>query len=70
MLNRPMGISRFTISSFPLVLREYYNFEEAEKAKKDIEKVIDEETKLIERKYENIFIGGFSQGVVLLFQLD
>ena len=61
MLNRPMGTSWFAISSFPLVSRECYNFEEAEKAKKDIEKVIDEETKLIEGKYENIFIGGFSQ---------
>ncbi len=62
MLERPMGTSWFTISSFPLVSRECYNFEEAKNVKKDIEKVIDEEVKLIECKYENIFIGGFSQG--------
>ena len=63
--NRPMGTSWFNISKFPLVSRECYNFEEAEISKKKIEKVIDEEVKLLNGKYENIYLGGFSQGACL-----
>ena len=58
----PIATSWFKISSFPLVSKECYNFNEAENSKKNIEKVIHEEAKLIGGKYENIYIGGFSQG--------
>ena len=60
--DRPMGTSWFTISNFPICSKDDYNFKEAEIIKKDVEKVIDEEAKLINGKYENIYIGGFSQG--------
>ena len=62
MFNRPLGTSWFTISNFPMCSKDDYNFKEAEIAKKDVEKVIEEEAKLIDGKYENIYIGGFSQG--------
>ena len=61
-LDRPIGTSWFTISNFPLESKGDYDFNEANNVKKDIEKVIEEEAKLIDGKYENIFIGGFSQG--------
>ena len=60
--DRPMGTSWFTISNFPMCSKDDYNFKDAEMAKKDVEKVIEEEAKLIKGKYENIYIGGFSQG--------
>ena len=65
MFNRPLGTSWFTISQFPLVSRECYEFKEAEISKKNIEKIINEEAKLLNGKYENIYIGGFSQGACL-----
>ena len=63
--DRPMGTSWFTISEFPLVSKECYNFSEAEKSSKQIEKMINEEAKLLDGKYENIYVGGFSQGACL-----
>ena len=63
--NRPMGTSWFTISQFPLVSKECYNFSEAEKSGKKIEEIINEEAKLLNGKYENIYLGGFSQGACL-----
>ena len=60
--DRPMGTSWFSITNFPMRSKKDYNFKQAETVKKDIEKVIEEEAKLIDGKYENIYIGGFSQG--------
>ena len=57
--------SWFTISKFPIVSEECYNFEEAQQNAKIIENVIEEEVKLLDGKYENIFVGGFSQGACL-----
>ena len=65
MFNRPLGTSWFTINEFPLVSRECYDFKEAENSKKILEKAINEEAKLLNGKYENIYIGGFSQGACL-----
>ena len=65
MFDRPLGTSWFTIYEFPLVSRECYEFKEAEISKKILENAINEEAKLIDGKYENIFIGGFSQGACL-----
>ena len=62
LFDRPMGTSWFTIFNFPMCSKDDYYFKEAEIAKKEVEKVIDEEAKLINGKYENIYIGGFSQG--------
>ena len=57
--------SWFTITKFPIVSADCYNFEEAQKYAKIIEDVIEEEVKLLNGKYENIFVGGFSQGACL-----
>ena len=57
--------SWFTITKFPIVSENCYNFEEAQKSAKIIEDIIEEEVKLLDGKYENIFVGGFSQGACL-----
>lgn len=57
--------SWYTITQFPILSEKHYNFEEAKKSAKIIEKVIEEEVKFIDGKYENIFLGGFSQGACL-----
>ena len=57
--------SWFTITKFPIDSEKCYNFEEAQNSAKIIEKVIEEEVKLIDGNYKNIFIGGFSQGACL-----
>ena len=57
--------SWFTITKFPIDSEKCYNFEEAQNSAKIIEKVIEEEVKLIGGNYKNIFIGGFSQGACL-----
>ena len=63
--NRPICTSWFRINEFPLASRECYNFEEAEISKRKIEKIIEEETKLLDGKYANIYLGGFSQGACI-----
>ena len=63
--DRPMGTSWFNISQFPLVSKKCYSFEDAEISRKRIEKVIEEEAKLLNGKYENIYLGGFSQGACM-----
>ena len=57
--------SWFTITNIPIVSEKCYNFEEAQSSVKIIESVIEEEVKLLDGKYENIFVGGFSQGACL-----
>ena len=63
--NIPVGASWFRIFNFPLASEEDYSFEDAEMSLKIISKVIHEEAKLLNGKYENIFLGGFSQGACL-----
>lgn len=63
--DRPIGTSWFNISQFPLVSKKCYSFEDAEISRKRIEKVIEEEAKLLNGKYENIYLGGFSQGACM-----
>ncbi len=57
--------SWFTITKFPIDSERCYNFEEAQKSTKIIEVVIEEEVKLLNGKYEHIYVGGFSQGACL-----
>lgn len=57
--------SWYTISKFPIISEKCYNFEEAQKSAKIIVEVIEEEVQLLDGKYENIFLGGFSQGACL-----
>ena len=63
--DRPMNTSWFTISDFPIVSKECYNFSEAQKSAKKIEEVINEEAQKMNGKYDNIYLGGFSQGACL-----
>ena len=57
--------SWFTITKFPIDSEKCYNFEEAKKSAEIIEKIIEEEVKLLNGKYKNIYVGGFSQGACL-----
>ena len=57
--------SWFTITKFPIDSEKCYNFEEAKKSAEIIEKIIEEEVKLLDGKYKNIYVGGFSQGACL-----
>ena len=57
--------SWFTITKFPIDSEKCYNFEEAKKSAKIIENIIEEEVKLMDGKYKNIYVGGFSQGACL-----
>ena len=57
--------SWFSITQFPIVSDDCYNFQEAEKSSQKIKDLIEEEVKLIGGKYENVFVGGFSQGACL-----
>ena len=54
--------SWFDIFYFPLNAPTSYNFTDAIRSRKAVEKVIQQEAKLLNGKYENIFIGGHSQG--------
>ena len=57
--------SWFDLYSFPVNNSECYNFTEATKSRRMIEKVIKEEAKQLKGNYQKIFIGGFSQGSVM-----
>ena len=63
--DRPVGTSWFAIYEFPLVSKDCYNYKDAEISKNNVEKIIDEEAKLLNGKYENIYVGGFSQGACI-----
>ena len=57
--------SWFNITQFPIVSEKCYDFKEAQKNAKIIENIIEEEVKFLNGKYENIYVGGFSQGACL-----
>lgn len=61
--------SWFSIMSFPMEDEKCFNFNEAKQSAKKIESIINEEAKNLGGKYENIFIGGFSQGACLSLYL-
>ena len=54
--------SWFDIFSFPINNTESYNFTDATKSRKIVEKIIEQEAKELKGNYKNIFIGGHSQG--------
>ena len=54
--------SWFDIFYFPLNAPTSYNFTDATRSRKVVEKVIQQEAKLLNGTYQNIFIGGHSQG--------
>ena len=57
--------SWFNITQFPIVSEKCYDFKEAQNNAKIIENIIEEEVKFLDGKYENIYVGGFSQGACL-----
>lgn len=57
--------SWFDITKFPIDSEKCINFSQAQNSSKILENIINEEAKLLNGKYENIFIGGFSQGACL-----
>ena len=63
--NQPIDTSWFTVYDIPLVSRDSYNYSDAEKSAKKVEEIINEEAKLLNGKYENIYVGGFSQGACI-----
>ena len=54
--------SWFDIYNFPIRNHSDYNFKELKKSAKILEKVINNEVNILQGKYENIIIGGHSQG--------
>ena len=60
--NKENKTSWFDIITFPIDSTDSYNFTEATRSRKAVEKVIKKEAELLNGKYENIFIGGHSQG--------
>ena len=57
--------SWFDLLSFPINNSESYNFTDANKSKRVLEKVINQEAELLNGKYQNIFVGGHSQGACI-----
>ena len=57
--------SWFDIYTFPITSNSDYNFEELKNSAKILEKMVDNEAKILNGKYENIIIGGHSQGAFL-----
>ena len=54
--------SWFDIYSFPINDSDTYNFDDAKNSSQKVQKRIEREAKKLGGKYENIFIGGHSQG--------
>lgn len=61
--------SWFDITSFPIEDEKCFDFNSAKNAAKKIESIINEEVKAIDGKYQNVFVGGFSQGACLSLYL-
>ena len=57
--------SWFDILSFPINSYDSYNFTDAIKSRKMVEKIINEEAQKLNGKYQNIFLGGHSQGACI-----
>lgn len=57
--------SWFDITQFPIINEKCFDFKQAQETARGVEKLIDNEAKLIGGKYANIFVGGFSQGACL-----
>jgi len=61
--------SWFDIYEFPIDTKDKYNFEDAKNSSNTLKKVIDEEAELLKGHYENIYIGGHSQGACVSLYL-
>jgi predicted esterase len=67
--NKKKVTSWFDISKFPIDTKDKYNFEDAKNSSNALKNVIDEEAELLKGHYENIFIGGHSQGACVSLYL-
>ena len=63
--NKQNKTSWFDMLHFPIDSTDSYNFAEATRSRKAVEKVIKKEAEILNGKYENIFIGGHSQGACI-----
>lgn len=63
--NHEVVTSWFDILSFPINSTESYNFEDAKISSNSIREVVEQEVKLLNGHYENIFVGGHSQGACI-----
>jgi len=61
------AISWFDLFSFPINNTESYNFTDATKSRKMVEKIIEQEAKELNGNYKNIFIVSHSQGACVAF---
>ena len=67
--NKKKVTSWFDIYEFPIDTKDKYNFENATNSSNTLKTVIDEEAELLKGHYENIFIGGHSQGACVSLYL-
>ena len=63
--NKKNYTSWFDIFWFPINASESYNFTEATLSKRMLEKIINQEAKKLNGNYQNIFVGGHSQGAIV-----
>ena len=63
--NQQKQTSWFDIFSFPINNSQCYNFTDATRSKKMVEKIINQEAKKLNGKYQNIYVGGHSQGACI-----
>ena len=57
--------SWFDLYSFPIDNSKCYNFTDVTKSRKMLEKIINQEAKNLNGNYQNIYIGGHSQGAIV-----
>ena len=60
--DKSITTSWFDIYRFPINASDTYNFDDAKISSQKVQKIIEREAKELGGKYENIFIGGHSQG--------
>ena len=63
--NKANITSWFDLFSFPINNSECYNFTDATRSRKMVEKIINQEAKELNGKYQNIYVGGHSQGACI-----
>ena len=63
--NKVNETSWFDLFTFPINNSECYNFTDAIRSRKMVEKIINQEAKELNGKYQNIYVGGHSQGACI-----
>ena len=63
--NQQNVTSWFDLYSFPINNSECYNYTDITKSRRMLEKIINQEAKKLNGNYQNIFVGGHSQGAIV-----